>query len=75
MRHIGTLYLQKGAYAGGPTWLLYAAGEGALYVHGPKKLKKLSRSVFTGDNVVFIYPDWTTALVGRLVFHGTYFRW
>ena len=61
--------LQKGEYAGGATWLLYGGGEGALYVHGPQKgPKKLSRSVFTGENVVFVYPDWTTALVGRLVF-------
>jgi hypothetical protein len=27
--------------------------------------KELSRAVFTGDEVVFVYPDYKTAMVGR----------
>jgi hypothetical protein len=38
--------------------------EGLLYVEG-LPAKQLSRAAFTGDQVVFIYPDYSTALVGR----------
>jgi hypothetical protein len=35
-----------------------------LYVEGAAR-PELSRAVFTGEEVVFIYPDYRTALVGR----------
>jgi hypothetical protein len=53
-----------GVYAGGPTWLVLPYLEGVLYVDGTAR-KELSRAVFTGDEVVFVYPDYKTALVGR----------
>ena len=53
-----------GVYAGGPTWLVLSYLEGVMYVNGTGR-KDLSRAVFTGDHVVFVYPDFKTALVGR----------
>jgi len=53
-----------GLYAGGPTWLVLPYLEGVLYVDGTGG-RELSRAVFTGDQVVFLYPDYKTALVGR----------
>ena len=53
-----------GRYAGGPTWLILPSLEGFLYVAGAPR-DSLSRAVFTGDEVVFIYPDYSSALVGR----------
>jgi len=66
----GTLLVgryRQGELARGPVWLLHPAGEGAMYVDHVQWVGRLSRAVFTGDRVAWVYPDFTTGLVGQAV--------
>jgi len=47
-----------------PVWLLYPSGEGALYT---TYTSGEEMSIFTGDQVVFLYPDYKTVLVGSFL--------
>ena len=53
----------------GPVWLLYDNYEGGLLTHLEPGTAhhKLSISVFTGDDVVWVYPDLTTVITGQFV--------
>ena len=53
----------------GPVWLLYDNYEGGLLTHLEPGTAhhKLSISVFTGDDVVWVYPDMTTVIRGQFV--------
>jgi len=64
---LGVGYYVGGRLAPGPLWLLLPAGEGALYTQTEGGYGDLTRALFTGDSVVFVYPDWVTALKGQFV--------
>ena len=51
----------------GPVWLVYPDREGALYTYLEDSHARLSRAVFTGDRVAWLYPDYSTGLVGKFV--------
>jgi len=56
----------------GPIWLLYQNNEGYLYKDLEEEIsldnpRKLSVSQFTGNNVIWVYPDLSTTLVGHFV--------
>ena len=57
-----------GVLVPGPLWLLFPYGEGALYMETDEGgQSSLSRALFTGDSITFLYPDMKTSLVGKFV--------
>jgi len=59
-----TTYHQGTVEQDTPVWLLYPGGEGALYTTFSSGK---GMSMFTGDRVVFLYPDYKTAIVGSFL--------
>ena len=46
----------------GPVWILDPDNVGHLYTHLDSPQPSLQRELFTGDTVLWIYPDLNTAL-------------